>query len=145
MPITGGCRCGTIRYDIALDTLPLVYACHCRDCQTWSGSAFALHAMLPEAILSLDPGVHRFRLDDVEQMPSEHLGCARCMTRIANRNSAVPGMIILRAGTLDRSNEVVPAVHIWTSSAQPWVTLPDKAPAFEKTPTPAQFQVALAK
>jgi hypothetical protein len=75
--------------------------------------------MLPEAILSLDPGAHRFRLDDVEQMPSEHLGCARCMTRIANRNSAVPGMIILRAGTLDRSNEVVPAVHIWTSSAQP--------------------------
>lgn len=145
MSITGGCRCGTIRYNIALDALTLVYACHCRDCQTWSGSAFALHAMLPETLLSLDPGAHRFHLDDVEQMPSEHLGCARCMTRIANRNSAVPGMIILRAGTLDRSDEIVPAVHIWTSSAQPWVMLPDKAPAFEKTPTPAQFQAALAE
>lgn len=145
MPITGGCRCGTIRYDIALDVLPLVYACHCRDCQTFSGSAFALHAMLPEDLLALDQEAHCFRGDEVEQMPSEHLGCARCMTRIANRNSAVPGMIILRAGTMERSDEIVPVAHIWTRRAQPWVALPDGTPAFEEAPTPEQFQAVLAK
>lgn len=145
MPITGGCRCGKIRYDIAIDGLPPVYACHCRDCQTWSGSSFALHAMLPEELFALDRDAHRFRVDEVEQMPSEHLGCARCMTRIANWNSAVPGMIILRAGTMDRSDEIVPAVHIWTRRAQPWMALADGTPAFEETPTAEQFQDALSK
>jgi hypothetical protein len=145
MPITGGCRCGKIRYMLDLEALPLVYACHCRDCQTWSGSGFALHAMMPERLLALDPEAHRFRVGEVEQMTSEHLGCAHCMTRVANRNSAVPNMIILRAGTLDRSDEIVPAIHIWTSRAQPWVVLPDRTPAFEKTPTPEQFQAALAR
>jgi hypothetical protein len=145
MPITGGCRCGAIRYEVALDALPLSYACHCRDCQTWSGSAFALHAMFPEEMLRLDETAHRFRIEGAERMPSEHLGCARCSTRLANRNDAVPGMIILRAGTLDRSPEIVPAVHIWTGSAQPWVALPDGVPAFAQSPTPEQFQSALAK
>ena len=40
--IMGGCRCGRVRYRVALPKLPNVYACHCRDCQTWSGSAFSL-------------------------------------------------------------------------------------------------------
>jgi hypothetical protein len=145
MPITGGCRCGAIRYEVALEALPAVYACHCRDCQTWSGSAFALHAMLSEERLTLHQDADRFRVDEVERMRSEHLGCARCMTRIANRNNAVPGMMILRAGTLERSDEIVPVAHIWTRRAQPWVVLPDDVSTFEETPTPEQFQAALSK
>jgi len=45
--IEGGCRCGHIRYRVTADKLPNVYACHCRDCQTWSGSAFSLQFFVP--------------------------------------------------------------------------------------------------
>ena len=48
----GGCRCGAVRYKLALDTLPLTYACHCLDCQTWSGSAFSQQTFVPEAALA---------------------------------------------------------------------------------------------
>jgi hypothetical protein len=41
LPLTGGCSCGAIRYEIAAFPL-LLYACNCTDCQTASGSAFAL-------------------------------------------------------------------------------------------------------
>jgi hypothetical protein len=42
LPLLGGCACGAIRYEIT--TFPqLLYACHCTDCQTQSGSAFALN------------------------------------------------------------------------------------------------------
>jgi hypothetical protein len=58
--------------------------------------------------------------------------------------TTIPLAIMIRPA-LPRAAFVVLAVHIWTSSAQPWMTLPDKAPAFEKAPTPAQFQAALAK
>jgi hypothetical protein len=42
LPLTGGCSCGAIRYEIASFPL-LLYTCSCTDCQTSSGSAFALN------------------------------------------------------------------------------------------------------
>jgi len=76
MPITGGCRCGAVRYEVASDALPLTYACHCLDCQTWSGSAFALHAMLPSSLLQIEGEAHRFSLTDGEAMASDQ--CRLC-------------------------------------------------------------------
>jgi hypothetical protein len=40
--MTGGCSCGAIRYEITSFPL-LLYTCNCTDCQTRSGSAFALN------------------------------------------------------------------------------------------------------
>src|SRR4051812_1731012 len=42
LPMTGGCACGRVRYEIASFPL-LLYTCNCTDCQTKSGSAFALN------------------------------------------------------------------------------------------------------
>ena len=41
LPMTGGCQCGAIRYEIA--SFPLLYTCNCTDCQRQTGSAFALN------------------------------------------------------------------------------------------------------
>jgi AraC-like DNA-binding protein len=49
--IRGGCRCGAVRYTLALDALPRTYACHCRDCQTWTGSAFSQQTFVPDGAL----------------------------------------------------------------------------------------------
>jgi len=41
-PLTGGCPCGAIRYQVT--ALPLLlYACHCTNCQRQSGSALAIN------------------------------------------------------------------------------------------------------
>ena len=37
----GGCQCGAIRYQLLRAPVAL-YACHCRDCQKQSSSAFGL-------------------------------------------------------------------------------------------------------
>ena len=42
LPMTGGCSCGAIGYEITRFPL-LLYTCNCTDCQTASGSAFALN------------------------------------------------------------------------------------------------------
>lgn len=145
MPITGGCRCSAVRYEISLDAPPLSYACHCRDCQTWSGSAFAIHAMVPDALFEMAGDACRFALDGAETMETRHIGCGSCLTRIANTNGAVPGMTILRVGTLDRSDEVVPAVHIWTKRKQPWLVIPEGTPTFDQTPSPEAFFAAVQR
>ena len=42
LPMTGGCQCGAIRYEITSFPL-LLYTCNCTDCQRQTGSAFALN------------------------------------------------------------------------------------------------------
>jgi len=60
--IEGGCRCGAVRYRLASTQLPRAYACHCLDCQTWSGSAFSLNALLPEDGFSVSGRTQLFEL-----------------------------------------------------------------------------------
>jgi hypothetical protein len=69
--------------------------------------------------------------------------CGVCHTRIFNTNSARPGIAVVRAGTLDRSNELIVTAHIWTRSKQPWLELPDGAPAWSETPPPEEMAKAL--
>jgi len=146
MTIEGGCRCGAVRYELATADRPLTYACHCLVCQTWSGSAFALHAILSDDALSIRGTLHELRLPDgQEAMPSDRIGCAACLTRIATRNPALPSMIVLRVGTLDRSDEVEPALHIWTRRKQAWLKIDEAIPTFEVSPTPAEFAAAVGR
>src|SRR5260370_24713374 len=42
MDLEGGCACGAVRYRLTAPPL-IVHACHCRDCQKQSGSAFVLN------------------------------------------------------------------------------------------------------
>jgi hypothetical protein len=51
--------------------------------------------------------------------------CGACHTRIYNSNSAKPGFVILRAGSLDRSDELDVVAHIWVKRKQPWLELPE--------------------
>src|SRR3954447_23748178 len=63
LPMTGGCSCGAIRYEIAAFPL-LLYTCNCTDCQNRSGSAFALN--MPVAS-------HSFRIFHGEPKPWRHV------------------------------------------------------------------------
>jgi hypothetical protein len=47
LPRTGGCQCGTIRYEITQEPQSAV-TCHCLDCQRLTGSAFSLGIVVPE-------------------------------------------------------------------------------------------------
>ena len=53
-PHDGGCACGKVRY-VLRDTGGMQpYACHCRDCQTRSGSAFTVQMFVPKDSLKID-------------------------------------------------------------------------------------------
>lgn len=40
----------------------------------------------------------------------------------------------IKAGIFDDTSWLVPAIHIWTSSKQPWIIIPEGAPQFERNP-----------
>jgi hypothetical protein len=143
-PIEGGCRCGRIRYRARLDQLPRVYACHCLDCQTWSGGAFSVQFILPEDQLEVrgEPALFELISPDGSRT-SRQRACPACFARIYNSNTRRPGMVVVRAGTLDRSDELSIVAHIWTKRKMAGIDLPDGVSAWPEGAPPAEFVAVL--
>ncbi len=144
--IEGGCRCGRIRYRVTADKLPNAYACHCLDCQTWSGSAFSMQVILPESGLQVtgDPALFELTSPDGARI-SRQRACPVCFTRVYNTNSARPGLAVLRAGTLDRSDELRIVAHIWAKRKLAGIDIPGNVPSWPEGAPPADFIAALAR
>jgi hypothetical protein len=143
--VAGGCQCGAVRYEIAAPALPVVYACHCTECQTQSGSAFALQMPVLENMLS----VIGETVSGARTQPSGAVGtifcCAKCLVRLYSKNSTRPGMIVVRAGTLDESAHISPKFHLWVRSKQDWIVIPDGAIAYDmQIETTAEWVALLA-
>lgn len=142
--IEGGCRCRAVRYTLALDELPRTYACHCRDCQTWTSSAFSQQTIVAESSLSVTGPLVVYELTTPSGNASVQHVCAVCHTRIYNSNSALPGLVVVRAGTLDRSDELEVVLHIWVKRKQPWLSLPHDAATWSESAPGAELLQALA-
>ncbi len=134
-PQGGGCQCGAVRYEI---TGPprIVYVCHCTECQTQSGSAFAMAAVIPKddfRIVKGEPGMYPRPISGSRIM--ECWFCRDCGTRLYHvpGGAAYPNRNI-KPGTLDDASWVVPTAHFWTRSAQPWVVFPEGVTRHETQP-----------
>lgn len=138
MAIVGGCRCGACRYEIASEDLPRVYACHCHICQRWSGSAFSVQALVAEDRLGVTGPivVHEISTED---RTSIQRTCSICHSRIYNTNTRRPGIAVVRAGTLDRSEELECVAHIFTAYRQRWVDIPIGVLSWPEAPPPEDF------
>ncbi|HEY1638571.1 MAG TPA: GFA family protein [Rhizomicrobium sp.] len=134
LPMTGGCSCGRVRYEIT--TFPLLlYSCNCTDCQTASGSAFALN--MPVATKG-------FRVIKGEPKGWHHLSpsgadvsswfCGECGARIYGSRNSRPDSMNLRAGTLDDTSWLTPVAHMFMRSAQPWVKPADGIECHDEGP-----------
>ncbi|HEV2271884.1 MAG TPA: GFA family protein [Steroidobacteraceae bacterium] len=129
-PLAGGCDCGHIRY--RMETAPLiVHCCHCRWCQRETGTAFALNALIEaERVVHLQAEPE---LIDTPSRSGRGQKIARCpVCRLAlwsNYGGAGPFIRFVRVGTLDTPAALQPDIHIYTTSRQPWVALPQGVPA----------------
>jgi hypothetical protein len=134
LPMTGGCQCGAIRYEITSFPL-LLYTCNCTDCQRQTGSAFALNMPVRFAdfrVLQGEPnGWHHTSPNGT---PVISRFCGNCGTRLYGERAGRPETISLRAGTLDDTSWLVPVAHFFTRSAQPWVQPAPGAQCFETQP-----------
>jgi hypothetical protein len=134
LPMTGGCSCGAIRYEIT--SFPLfLYTCNCTNCQTASGSAFALNMPV------LARGFHLLRGEPKGWHHTSPTGvavtswfCGDCGGRLYGTRAGRAETINLRAGTLDDTAWLAPVAHIFMKSAQPWVLPAQGAECHEAGP-----------
>ena len=99
-----------------------------------TGSAFAVVLGFPAAAVSMQ-GELKTYIDTGESGKSlSRRFCPDCGSSISTEAEAMPGMIMLKAGTLDDPSVVKPAVQIFCDSAQPWVSLGGEMQSFPKMP-----------
>ena len=133
-PQPGGCLCGAVRYEIREDPL-FAYACHCTDCQTASGSSFAL--CLNASLHTIDvvagaPAERTVHFEDGREW--RFAACGVCETRLWSLRRATPEVVGVRAGTLDDATWVHPVGHIWVDSALDWSPIESDAIVFPREP-----------
>ena len=130
-PADGGCDCRYVRYRML--TAPLIVnCCHCRWCQRETGASFALNAPIEAdrvVLLSGEP--------QIIDTPS-HSGygqkmarCPKCWIALwSNYAGSGPAVRVVRVGTLDNPDPFPPDIHVFVTSMQPWVRIPQGALQF---------------
>jgi len=129
-PAEGGCACGTVRY--RMESAPIVvHGCHCTRCQRESGSAFATNAMIETDRVTLLAGEPLAVMTPSASGKGQNiLRCPTCHVAVwSHYNGAGDKLAFVRVGTLDDATLLEPDIHIFTSTKQPWVTLPEGKPA----------------
>jgi hypothetical protein len=126
----GGCTCRHVRYRMTSAPL-IVHCCHCSWCQRETGASFALNAMIEADRVQLLTG----EVIVIDTPSNSGKGqkisrCPKCLVALwSNYAGAGEALHFLRVGTLDEPGALPPDVHIFTSSKQPWVVLPEGVPA----------------
>ena len=131
MPITGGCLCGQLRYEIAAEAPITARICWCRVCQYLGAGSGTANAAFPKAALAStgERAVYESVADSGATMRRSF--CPRCGTQAFSEADARPEVIIVRVGTLDDPEIGKPVATIWTGSAPSWACIDAGLPSGE--------------
>jgi hypothetical protein len=136
LPLTGGCLCGSVRFEVTEPLLSAGY-CHCTRCQRRTGTAASAQARVA-------PGA--FRITSGEELVSTYepggggFGksfCSACGSALWSNNPEDGQATSIRLGTFDGDPGVRPAYHQFTAYAAPWEPIPDDGlPQYPETRPP---------
>lgn len=123
---TGGCQCGEIKYSLDPDGVETMYACHCRDCQRQSASAFGISVIVNRSGFELTDGAVKTWVTQSESGNSKRANfCPTCGVRVFHDNGDTSQWISIKGGTLDDSAHLKPGAHLWVKRRQSWLQLDD--------------------
>ena len=128
----GGCLCRKVRY-VCKDYPLMTGACHCRDCQLNTGSAFATLLIFLKDSIAVSGGTVRVyqHLGDSGQLVRRSF-CANCGSPFMVQYDVTPDFRVIMGGTLDKPETIKPEWNIYTDSKQGWVEISDKLRSFER-------------
>jgi len=131
--LTGTCLCGAVRYMTSAESI-LSGVCHCRDCQRFTGSAFAALVAVPKEALTITGTMKTFTSRGGSGKSVLRHFCPQCGSSIAAEPESGPGRVVLNIGTLDEPKSVTPSLEIFCDDALPWVQTIGDLRRFAKRP-----------
>lgn len=132
-PLEGTCQCGNVRVRL-LSAPSMIVACHCKECQKLSTSAFSITAMVDAAEVEFSGTMQDWSRTAESGNISAAKFCPKCGNRIYHYNPAKPEQIKLKPALLENTALIQPSAHIWVSEKQDWFELPEGVKTFEKQP-----------
>ena len=127
---TGSCLCGAISFEIN-EALAPIQICHCGQCRKAQGSAFVTNIPVQEnnfRLLSGEPLIGAFESSPGKQ----RFFCRNCGSPIYSKTEKLPGVVRVRAGTLDGDLATRPAAHMYVAHKANWFEICDQLPQYDE-------------
>ena len=123
LPLTGGCGCGAVRFEIDAPLVAAVY-CHCTRCQRRSGAGAGASGRVAPGTMRIVAGEDRLQAwwagDGLEKV-----FCGGCGSGICARDRESGAIAIVRLGALDADPGIRPSARQFTAYAAAWEPVPD--------------------
>lgn len=125
------CACGALQVRITADPVHLV-ACHCKDCQGRTGSAYGVSCIVEDkAFEHICGDVSQYkRLGDTGGWVLNNF-CPTCGTSVFWTAEVIPGLVAVAGGSFENTDWIDLKTHIYTRSAQKWMTYPSDCTKLE--------------
>jgi len=131
LPLTGGCMCGAVRYELSDTPIGAGY-CHCTRCQRRSGGSASCSALTKPGTFRIVAGedvVRCWRGDD----GWEKAFCATCGSALFACDPDDPDQLAVRMGSFDSDPGVRPQIRQFVAYAAVWEPIPDDGlPRFDE-------------
>ena len=122
--VSGGCLCGAVRYR-AQGPPTSMGLCQCKRCQRQSGSAFLIAIVFPKDAVSIEGNLKTYKAYDDKRVGLYRHFCPECGSPIMITLDRYPAIRSIMGGSFDDNSWLKPSFSLWSSSGQPWLTLPE--------------------
>jgi hypothetical protein len=122
-PLTGGCLCGGVRFEVSEPLVSSGY-CHCTRCQRRTGTAASVSARIAPGSLRVISGEELIR----SYVPDEGFAkvfCTACGSALWSRHPEDPDFISIRLGAFDEDPGIRPEYRQFVAYAAAWEDIPD--------------------
>jgi hypothetical protein len=123
LPLTGGCLCGGVRFEL---DAPLVESgwCHCTRCRRRTGTPASVQARIAPGSLRLVVGEELLRSYRPEDgFPK--VFCGECGSSLWSQSPVDREVISVRLGAFDGDPGIRPSYHQFVADAAVWAEVPD--------------------
>ncbi len=119
MKIDGGCHCGAIRYEGAIDPENVII-CHCSDCQAMSGAPYRVNVPVLTEQFTLRGEPKRYVKIGSSGSEVVTTFCGTCGSPLYSHKGDNPRYVNLRLGGVRQRAELPPKKQGFCNSAMPW-------------------------
>jgi hypothetical protein len=123
LPLTGGCLCGGVRYEVTAPPASVGY-CHCTRCQRRTGTAASAQARLSPGSFRITQGEELVRAYAPPDGFSKCF-CSSCGGALWSIDPASGEVGSVRLGTFDGDPGLRPTFRAFVAYAAPWEPIPD--------------------
>jgi hypothetical protein len=131
-PLTGGCLCGGVRFEV---TLPFRLAnhCHCSRCRRHSGTFGLTQGRLARENFRLVKGEDLIRVYRPDHDGAVKAFCSVCGSSLFGGRWPDGSEVSVRFGALDADPDIRPQYHQFVASKASWDLVPDDGlPRFDE-------------